>query len=447
MYQRAYKGWERLKMSIKMFIPSRMLRFFPPHFLMRDVLVEEVEHWIRKGNRCILLFFDVKHFAEIKSAYQPHVITQIEDTIEDCFRKWVIQYFSTDVLAVQRYFEDDYLIVLKESGWTEEEVQRNMQLFQQTLEQEIEAHTRTYFDFPIRFHSAYSYIDGTADDMHEAVRAALHDARAIAKKHLPANIGHIRAKLRRLMEEEKIRVLAQPIVSLSEGTVKGWEILTRGPEHTPFAKPGNLFHYAYQTGMLLELELLVLKKSFLVIRQKKTHCPVFINVTVPSLMNPCFFQQVTKLLEQFPEINPRQIVLEISERHMIEHIPTFNQAIRCFRETGFRFALDDTGDGYASLHMIAEVQPEVIKIDRSIVHNIDQSQVKATILQSLLAIAGQIGSEVIVEGIETEAEARTLMEQNIDWVQGYFFSRPDEPFQEVGSHWLNRRQDELALPS
>jgi len=434
-------------MCMNLLLPSRMLRLFPPHFIMRDVLVEEVEHWIRKGNRGILLFFDVKHFAEIKNIYEPHVITQIEDTIEDSFRRLAIQYFSTDILAVQRYFEDDYLVVLKEIGWTEEEVQRNMQLFQQALEQEIDAHTRAYFDFPIRFHSAYSYIEGTTDDMHEAVRAALHDARAIAKKHLPANIGHIRAKLRRLTEEEKIRVLAQPIVSLSTGEVKGWEMLTRGPEHTPFAKPSNLFHYAYQTDMLLELELLVLKKSFLVIRQKKTNCPVFINVTVPSLMNPCFFQQVSKLLEQFPEINPKQIVFEISERHMIEHIPTFNQAISCFRETGFRFAVDDTGDGYASLHMIAEVQPEVIKIDRSIVHNIDQNRVKETILQSLLAISAQIGADVIVEGIETEAEAQTLMEQKIDLVQGYFFCRPDEPFQEVADHWVNRRHDELALPS
>lgn len=445
MYQKTYKGWERFRTFTKMLYPSRYLHQFPPHFIMRDVLVEQVEKRLSHGKNCLLLLFDVKRYAEMKSLYPAHVLQQIEETIMETFCGMIPEEFPPGhVIAMQKYYDDDYVIIVKDLGITSEELQARLDFFRDKLESELAKRTDAFFDFPLAFHTGGVCIK-PGEDAYDAVQHALQDARVISKKHMPGNIGHIRAQLRQIVEEEEIRVLAQPIVSLGTGDIIGWEMLTRGPAHTPFAMPDELFHYAFQTDMLIHLELLVIKKTFLVISQKKTTCPVFINVTVPSLKNPFFFKKVNKLMEQFPEIDPELIVFEITERHVIEDFGAFTQTMSDFRKTGFKLAVDDTGAGYASLHMISELLPDIIKIDRSIIRNIDSHEIKDTILEALLMVAKKIGCNVVAEGIETEEEAKTLLGKNVDYGQGFFFSRPLEPFADMPENWIAKHKDELAL--
>jgi EAL domain-containing protein (putative c-di-GMP-specific phosphodiesterase class I) len=445
MYQKTYKGWERFRIWMKLLYPSRSLHQFPPHFIMRDVLVEQVSNNFRSGNQCILLLFDVKRHAEMKSLYPAHVMLQIEEEIERVFRLSVPEVFSAEqVLAMQKYYDDDYVVMLKDAGWNEDQMIERLDRLKRLLEAELVARTSSFCDFPVTFHTAFARVE-PREDVFEAVHYALQDARSIAKKHLPANIGHIRAQLRQIIEEENIRVLAQPIISLDSGQITGWEILTRGPVDTLFTMPEDLFHYAYQTDLLIHLELLVVKKAFMVIHQKRTTSPVYINVTVPSLKNPFFFQMVRKLLEQFPEIDPGQIVFEITERHVIDDLSAFSRSMEHFREAGFKLAVDDTGAGYASLHMIAELLPDVIKIDRSIIRNIDRHEVKDTVLDALLMVARKIGSNVVAEGIETEEEAKALLGKNVDFGQGFFFSVPLEPFPEIPENWVAKQKGGFAL--
>ncbi len=447
MYQKTYKGWERFRTLIKMLYPSRYLHLFPPHFIMRDVLVEQVERRLSRGKDSLLLLFDLKRYAEMKSLYPALVLQQIEETIVETFCGVIPAEFSHGhVIAMQKYYDDDYVVIVKDNGFTDEELQAKVDFLRDKLEKELVKRTESFFDFPLAFHTGGVRIQ-RGEDTYEAVQQAIQDARAISKKHMPTNIGHIRAQLRQIIEEEEIRVLAQPIVSLGTGEVIGWEMLTRGPVNTPFAMPDELFQYAYQTDMLIHLELLVIKKAFLVISKKKTTCPVFINVTVPSLKNPFFFKMVNKLMEQFPEIEPGHIVFEITERHVIEDFGSFTKSMKEFRQTGFKLAVDDTGAGYASLHMISELLPDIIKIDRSIIHNIDSHEIKDTVLEALLLVAKKIGCNVVAEGIETEEEAKTLVEKNVDYGQGFFFSMPLEPFTDLTENWIAKHKGELALKS
>lgn len=435
MYHRAIKGWEKLRTWIHIFYPSRQMKLFPPHFVMRDVVLERVEKERKLGTCCTLLLLDIKEYAEMKSLYPFQVMLQVEDSIADSFRSVVKSMFIDDeIIVLQKYEDDDYLLIVKGPSDTEA-FQHNLTKFQQKLEQDIAARTASFFDFPISFHSAVTNVDARVEDVQEALLLALQDARSIARKNLPTNFGAIRTEIRQIIEEENIKVLAQPIYSLATGNITGWEILTRGPEHSPYHKPLDLFDYAYQTKLLFQLELLVLKKAFLVITKRPTEEPIFINVTVPTLGNPHFFESVKKLLEHFPLVKPSRIVLEITERHIIHDFALFRQAISVFRQAGFRFAVDDTGAGYASLHMISELLPDVIKVDRSIIHQIDSHEVKDSVLQALLMIAKKIGSHVVAEGIETEAEARVLQQKNVDFAQGFYFSPPQEPFLVGQEEW------------
>lgn len=446
MYQRTSKGWEKLKLWMQMVFPSSAMKMFPPHFIMRDIVQGQIEKWNRKGKRCIILFFDVKKYGEIKSLYPRHALLQIEESIMEAFRIIVKKHLSDkELVAVQQFYDDDFIVILKEeeTSYTTEHLQSLTNEMKVELEQEIAVRISSFTDTIIEFHASFVWIDAGQEDVHEAIQKAIQDARAMAKLELDSSIGNFRAEIRKIIEEENIRVVAQPIISLGSGEVEGWEILTRGPENTPYALPMNLFHFAYQAEMLFGLELLVVKKALIEIQKKKTTCPIFINVTVPTLRNPLFFTQVSSLMKNYSHVRPEQIIFEITERHSIEDFEVFNQAMNSFREAGFKFAVDDTGAGYASLNMIAEIMPHFIKIDRSIIQNIDKHDVKNSVLKSLVLLAKNIGCEVVAEGIETEEEAHVLLENKVDFAQGFFFSRPQEPFPQLDINWVNKQKTPL----
>jgi EAL domain-containing protein (putative c-di-GMP-specific phosphodiesterase class I) len=94
------------------------------------------------------------------------------------------------------------------------------------------------------------------------------------------------------------------------------------------------------------------------------------------------------------------------------------------RGMGIKIAVDDTGAGYASLNTISEIMPDVIKIDRSVIQNIDKNSVKESMLKGLLLVAKEAGSTVIAEGIENEHEASVLSRNKVELAQGYFYARP-----------------------
>ena len=446
MYQRTSKGWERLKLWVQMVFPSSAMKLFPPHFIMRDVVQGQIEKWNRRGKRCVILFFDVKRYGEVKSLYPRHALLQIEESIMDAFRIIVMKHVpDKELLAVQQIYDDDFIILLKEeeTTYTSQQLQQLTDVIKGELEREIAARIATFTDNLIEFHASYVWIDAGQEDVYDAIQKAIQDARALAKMELDSSIGNFRAEIRKIIEEENIRVVAQPIISLGSGEVEGWEILTRGPGDTPYALPMNLFHFAYQAEMLFGLELLVVKKALIEIQKKKTTCPIFINVTVPTLRNPLFYTQVSSLMKNYPHVKSEQIVFEITERHTVEDFQVFNQSMSMFREAGFKFAVDDTGAGYASLNMIAEIMPDFIKIDRSIIQNIDKHDVKNSVLKSLILLAKNIGCEVVAEGIETEEEANVLLENKVDFAQGFFFSRPQEPFPQLDVNWVNKQKTPL----
>ncbi|MBO8163375.1 MAG: EAL domain-containing protein [Brevibacillus sp.] len=434
MYLKTQKGWDKLKMLLQLLYPSRALRLFPPHFLLRDIVMEQLESCRKSNHRCALLLFDVRHYGEVKALYPAHVILQLDETIMEVFSETVRKFIADEhLLVVQRFFADDYVILLQEKNghFDSYRLQQWTDLIRREAEKELQRRTAAFLDIPITFRTAYTWLDDKLDEPHEALQRALRDVQVQLRQSLPANLGNYRAEIQRIIEEETIHVLAQPIISLSTKEVEGWEILTRGPQDTPLAQPQQLFHFAHQAELLIPLELLVLQKALLEVERKQNKQPIFINMTVHSLGSRQFYQQAMRLMSRFSSISPAQIVFEITERHAIEDYPSFVQALSAFRRAGFRFAVDDTGAGYASLYMISQLMPEFIKIDRSIIQGIDQHDSKDWVLQALLLMAERIGSNVVAEGIETEAEAAVLMKKNVTYGQGFLFARPQLPFQAV----------------
>ncbi|EIJ77912.1 diguanylate cyclase/phosphodiesterase [Bacillus methanolicus MGA3] len=170
--------------------------------------------------------------------------------------------------------------------------------------------------------------------------------------------------------------------------------------------------------------MVVLEKTFELIKTVECKQDIFINFTPITLGNERFVRDLKNIMAKHKNISPQQIVFEITERDSIEGIKDFLHNIKILRAIGFRIAIDDTGAGYASLNSISEIMPDIIKIDKSVIQNIDKNSVKESMLKGLLLIAKEAGSLVVAEGIEREEEATVLSRNNVNLAQGFYYARP-----------------------
>ena len=122
-------------------------------------------------------------------------------------------------------------------------------------------------------------------------------------------------------------------------------------------------------------------------------------------------------------LKPADIVIEITERVAISRHDTFQRALRTFKERGYQVAVDDMGAGYSSLQSLANIQPDFLKFDVSLVRDIDRSSIKRSLLGTLRDLGEKINARVIAEGVERPEEMRTLLELGIELGQGFHFHR------------------------
>ncbi len=172
--------------------------------------------------------------------------------------------------------------------------------------------------------------------------------------------------------------------------------------------------------------MIVLEKAFQQIKETRCRKDIFINCTPITLANISFTRDIKKLLTQYKGIFPKQITFEVTERDSIDGLKDFIYNIKVLRLMGFKFAVDDTGAGYANLNSISQIMPDIIKIDRSVIENIDKNSLKESMLKGLLLVAREAGSLVVAEGIENEGEASVLTRNKVDLAQGYFYARPTD---------------------
>lgn len=146
---------------------------------------------------------------------------------------------------------------------------------------------------------------------------------------------------------------------------------------------------------------------------------VFVNVHPEDLLSDDLYSRAEPL-SPFAE----RVVLEITERMSLEMIPDIRTRAANLRRMGFRFAVDDLGAGYAGLSSVVQLQPEVVKLDMSLVRGIAQEETKQRLVGSIMALCKDMGMLVVAEGVETEEERDTLVSLGCDLLQGYLFAKP-----------------------
>lgn len=229
-----------------------------------------------------------------------------------------------------------------------------------------------------------------------------------------------------ILNDGGLHSLFQPIVSLSQQRIIGYEALSRGPSNSPLHSPLTLFAVARQAGRLSDLEIACRESACRRFSDRQLQGKLFLNVSPESLLEPSHPPGRTLELLQSFGIAPSRVVIELTEQTPTDDFQLLFNALHHYRAMGFSIALDDLGAGYSSLRLWSELRPDYVKIDRHFIDGIHLDPLKREFVGSILQIARTAKAQVIAEGIELQEELLTLRDMGVDLLQGYLLGRPLE---------------------
>lgn len=230
-----------------------------------------------------------------------------------------------------------------------------------------------------------------------------------------------RAAARRQLLEEALAMVwiaYQPIFHASDLTVFGSEALLRSADPR-LGTPGALIETAEQLDEVHALGRTVRARAAVPFQAQAEGPALFVNLHPFDLLDDDLYAPDAPL----SRIAPR-VVLEITERAPIDNVDDLVGRTARLREMGFRFAIDDLGAGYAAMFIVALLEPEIVKIDMSLVRNIHENRTKSHIVRHLAAMAHDSGAKVVAEGVEQEGERDALIELGCDYLQGFLLGKP-----------------------
>ncbi|MGZ8189812.1 MAG: EAL domain-containing protein [Methylococcaceae bacterium] len=224
----------------------------------------------------------------------------------------------------------------------------------------------------------------------------------------------------------------QPIISLDQKKVMGYEALIRGPSGSSLHNPVDLFNTAERFNLTTKLESLCREITVEHYACLNNNEKLFINVSPSVLLQPDLKNEVMlKLFNQF-RIHPRSVIIELKEHKPIHNYSLMREATMQCRKMGFEIAIDDLGSGYSGLRLWSELLPEYVKIDSHFIEDLNNDPVKLSFVRSIQTIATSLKCFLIAEGIETKDELKAVEKLGIVYAQGYYFGEPTAiPLKEI----------------
>lgn len=225
-----------------------------------------------------------------------------------------------------------------------------------------------------------------------------------------------RDRIQSLIDGDGHAMVYQPICSLLDGEVVGFEGLSRFTPG-PLRAPDVWFKEANAVGLGIELECKALAAALQGARRLPQEAYVSLNISPAHLLE----------IDLEAALGPGRldrVVLELTEHALVEAYEEIGATVRPLRQRGLRLAVDDAGAGYANFKHILNLQPEFIKLDLSVTRDIDCDAGRRALTTALVAFAAETGAELIAEGVETAAELATLQRLGVLRAQGFFLSPP-----------------------
>ncbi|MEI8170665.1 MAG: EAL domain-containing protein [Rhodoferax sp.] len=256
-------------------------------------------------------------------------------------------------------------------------------------------------------------------------------ARQYSNKLTGSNLYDIRqcdptGVIARLINDNSLDIVWQPIVNMLNGSIFAHEALVRGPKDSIYYSPNALLKIARSEDSLVEFEIACVVKALENWADKRHGGQIFINVSSSALTHNYRGKTVgaiTSSIKHFG-ISPEEVIFEITEYEHILDIPDFISIASMLHSAGLRFALDDFGDGCSSLRLWSELAPDFVKIDKYFTQDISTNASKVKTVKALMQMADNFECALIAEGIENAQDLRVLRDLGIQLGQGYFLGRP-----------------------
>ena len=222
-------------------------------------------------------------------------------------------------------------------------------------------------------------------------------------------------RIRGVLDEDRVEIAMQPIYRLADHKIIGFEALTRFPDHDERG-PDMWFQEAHRIGLGHQLELVAVRSALAAAAALPTSIYLAINVSPDTLGDP-------ELIAAIDQADDRALVLEVTEHAVVEDYAEIRRSLGHLRGRA-RIAVDDAGAGYSGLRHILDLQPDLIKLDKSLTRSIDKDEARTALAIALVGFGQAIGSKIIAEGVETAEECAALGRLGVDAAQGHFLSAP-----------------------
>lgn len=258
-------------------------------------------------------------------------------------------------------------------------------------------------------------------------RVAIYDAGLQSKSSRQARMD---VALRFALERNELTVAYQPKISLTDGSLAGFELLLRwsSPEYG-LISPNEFIPIAETSGLVVPIGMWAMEQACqqLATWQRKypahSELTVAVNVSMRQLLQASFFSEVRRILDSSGVV-PKTIELELTETSAMANPLQTIENLSMLKKLGLCLALDDFGTGYSSLAYLQKLPIDVLKIDKAFVHGLGTNRSDMEITRLIMVLAQTLKLQTIAEGIETPAHIQELKKMGCDLGQGFLFSKP-----------------------
>ena len=256
---------------------------------------------------------------------------------------------------------------------------------------------------------------------HAVFDIAMHD-RAVATLQMEND-------LRRAIDRKELRVMYQPVVTLPDGRIVGFEALSRWQHRSRgWIPPAEFIPLAEETGLIGLMDRWVLEEACTTMRALQDAHPrtppltLSVNLSGRELLQLDLVEQIEGILGR-TGLDPRSLRLEITETVLVENESQAHRCLTMLKGLGLRLCLDDFGTGYSSLSYLHRMPIDVLKVDASFVRGMGDEK-NRRIVETVVLLGKNLGLEVVAEGVETPAQASMLLRLGCELAQGYLYGAP-----------------------
>jgi diguanylate cyclase (GGDEF)-like protein len=403
----------------------------------RRLFYDRVRHAIqrvqRSGGRVVVLFLDIDRFKNINDTLSHQVGDRL---LQQVAKRLASQVRQEDTLA--RLGGDEY-ILLMEGDVDLRDLSRVAEKLLDTFRDPFRVDDHDLYATGSIGLSLYPDDAENTDQLMRNSDAAMYQAKQAGRntyRFFSPQLAEAAAErlalehdLRRAIEREEFELYFQPQVELKSNRVIGAEVLLRWNHPVRgLLLPDSFIPVAEENGGIIAIGEWVLRQSCRQLEQWRrkglTIDRLAVNVSSKQFGSHSRFVDMVKQVFDASDIDPSTLELELTESVILQDTDSFLDALEQLNALGVRLAIDDFGTGYSSLSYLHRLPMQRLKIDRSFVSNLPDTQDSAVIVQSIMLLSQKLGKQVIAEGVETEAQRRFLLQSNCKEGQGYLFGAP-----------------------